>query len=205
MQEPWVEIDGALAPESAVLEYQGKLKNHPYKAMGKNVSIADSVFFAHPELCSFGDNVRIDGFCSFTTKVTIGNNVHIGPFVSVVGGVKSELIMEDYSGLSAGCRIICGSDNYYTDLANPTIPEKFRTNCVYGKVILHKFAIAGTNTVVHPNVEFAEGVCTGSCSLVTKSLDNLWGVYKGIPVQLYRYRHHIAILLAAEEYERGGK
>lgn len=190
MDEYWVEqADGSLAPESALLQMREQEKVHPFHSKGKNVQIAPTVFFAHPELVDIGDNVRIDGFCSFTSAMSIGNFVHIGPFVSVIGGKNSKLIMGEFSGLSAGCRVICGSDDYFESLSNPTIPLMFRPLCTQGFVLLSRHCIAGTNTVIHPNIRFNTGVCTGSCTLVTHDLMEEWMVYKGIPAIPYKKRN----------------
>ncbi|MHB0896064.1 MAG: acyltransferase, partial [Spirochaetales bacterium] len=72
------------------------------KKIGKNVQIAKNVYFRYPEETIIGDNVIIDEFCYFTTSLTIGNNVHIAPMCSVIGGKSSKLIMEDFSGMAAG-------------------------------------------------------------------------------------------------------
>jgi acetyltransferase-like isoleucine patch superfamily enzyme len=197
--EYWVTMpDGSLAPESAF--YQKPCI--AFKHIGKNVQIGSNVFFAHPELVEIGDNVRIDNNCSFTTAVKLGDYVHIGPFISVIGGVNSSLEMDNFSGLSAGCRIICASDDYFNGLTNPTIPEKYRPYIHSGKVKLHKHCIAGTNTVIHPNVKFAEGCCTGSMTLVTKSLEYPWMVYIGVPAKPYKTRNQEAIIQATAIFMR---
>jgi len=191
MDEYWIEqADGSWAPESALIGITG----HPFKSMGRNVQIAPTVFFAHPEEVVIGNNVRIDGFCSFTTSMEIGDYVHIGSFVSVIGGKDSKLVMEDFSGLSAGCRIVCGSDDYFEGMSNPTVPIEYRPKCRHGTVRFSRHCIAGTNTVVHPDVVLAEGACTGSCTLVTKSLLEEWTVYKGCPAVRYKKRDALKIL-----------
>jgi galactoside O-acetyltransferase len=96
-----------------------------FKKIGNNVEIGSNVYFRYPELVEIGDNVIIDEFCYFTTALNIGNYVHIGPHCTSIGGRNSKLIMSDFSGLSAGCRIICGSDDYKNGLTNPNIPNEF--------------------------------------------------------------------------------
>lgn len=152
------------------------------RKIGRNVEIGANVYFRYPELVEIGDNCIIDEFCYFTTALRIGRFVHIGPHCTSIGGRESALVMSDYSGLSAGCRMICGSDDYFTGLTNPNIPAKYRGPVKSGELILGKHAVLGTNTVVHPSVRLGEGAATGSLTLVTKDLEP-WTVYVGIPAR----------------------
>lgn len=172
---------------------------YKFKKIGKNVQIGKNVYFRYPEEVEIGDNVIIDEFCYFTTKLKIGNNVHIAPFCSVIGGKQSELIMEDFSGFSAGVRAICSSDDFVNGpFTNPTIPVKYRPNCKIGKIILKKHSVAGTNTIIFPNVIFEIGSGTGAGTLVNKSLEE-WGIYIGNPCKKVKERNRENILLGEEQ------
>lgn len=106
----------------------------------------------------------------------IGRNVHIFSFCSVIGG--GELIMEDFSGLSAGCRIITGSDDFTGPyLTNPTVPGEF-THVVRGVVTLRRHAVLGTNVIVFPGVTIGEGAAVGAGAIVRKNLEP-WTIYAG--------------------------
>jgi hypothetical protein len=41
-----------------------------------------------------------------STEATIGNYAHIAPYTVIIGGIMSKLVMEDFSGIAAGCKII---------------------------------------------------------------------------------------------------
>jgi hypothetical protein len=56
---------------------------------------------------SIGDHVAIDDFTYVTTSLEIGSYVHIGPLRSIIGGKIGQCSMEDFSGLAAGCRLVC--------------------------------------------------------------------------------------------------
>ena len=130
------------------------------------------------ENIDFGKNIIIDDFVLIYAKekIRIGNYVHIASFSSISGGGK--LIMEDFSGLASGCRIVTGSDDFKDwGFGNPTIANKYR-NTKTGKVKLGKFAIVGANSVVLPDVVIGEGVAIAANSLITKSLEP-WGIYVG--------------------------
>lgn len=161
---------------------------YKFKKIGKNVQIGKHVYFRYPEAVEIGDNVIIDEFCYFTTSLKIGNYIHIAPSCTVIGGKESELIMEDYSGMAAGSRIVCGSDDFKSPFTNPTIPVSFRPGAKAGKVIIRKHAVITTNVVVHPDVTIGEGTVVGSLSLVTKNLEP-WKIYAGNPVRIIMERN----------------
>lgn len=166
-----------------------------FRKVGKNVEIGANVYFRYPDLAELGDNVIIDEFCYFTTTVSLGSYVHIGPHCTSVGGRDAKLTMAEFSGLSAGCRIICASDDYFTGLTNPTIPAKFRAPVKSGEVSLGRHAVLGTGTIVHPLVRIGEGAATGSATLVTRNLDP-WTVYLGAPAREKGKRDRDRILQA---------
>lgn len=166
---------------------------YKFKRIGKNVSIGENVYFRYPELVEIGDNVIIDEFCYFTTSLLIGDFVHIAPHCTCIGGKNSKLIMSDFSGLSAGCRIICASDDYLTGLTNPNIPQEYRRTAKTGEIFIGKHAVLGTNTVVHPLVRINEGAATGSLTLVTKDLEP-WSIYIGSPARKLKDRKKDNIL-----------
>jgi galactoside O-acetyltransferase len=171
---------------------------------GKDVRIASSVAIRHPELVSIGSHVAIDDFCYITTSLEVGDYVHIGPFCSIVGGKGAQCTLRDFAGLSAGCRIICASDDYLgSGLTNPMVPVPFRAQVHVGNVVIEKHAVLGTNCVVHPGVTIGEGTALGSCSLVTKSLDS-WHVYVGIPARAVRVRERAKILAMELSLRREG-
>jgi len=167
---------------------------YKFKKIGNNVQIGRNVFFRYPDQVEIDDNVIIDEFCYFTTKVKLGSYIHISPHCTVIGGKKSEFIMEDFTGLSAGCRIVCGTDDYLGDgLTNPTIPEKYHASVTFSKVVLKKHSLLGTGCVVHPGVVIGEGAAIGSMSLVTKNIEP-WSVCIGIPAKKIKTRSSETIL-----------
>ena len=165
--------------------------------IGIDVRISPLAHIVHPELVVTGDHVAIDPFVIVTTALELGSYVHIAPHCSIIGGAKSKLVMKDFSGFAAGCRIACASDDYKGEgLINPTIPIQYRT-VVHTTVMLEKYATLGTNVVVHPGVTIGEGAVVGSCSLVTKDLEP-WGIYVGIPAKKIGERRKDKVMQYAE-------
>ncbi len=164
------------------------------KHCGTDVRIADSAVIKNPELVSLGNHVAIDDFCYITTALEVGDYVHLGPYSSIIGGKQALCVMKDFSGLSAGCRIVCGSDDYLgSGLTNPTIPAPYRGDVHVAPVVLEKHALLGTNCVIHPGVTVGEGAAIGSCSLITKDLAP-WQIYVGVPARMTRARNRERIL-----------
>lgn len=86
--------------------------------------------------------------------------------------------MEEFSGLSSGCRIVTGSDDFRDwGFGNPTAADEFR-NLETAPVSLGRFSVVGANSVVLPGVTIGEGVSVAANSLVTKDLQP-WGIYLG--------------------------
>ena len=123
-----------------------------------------------------GLNSQIDDFCFINAgdKCVIGRNVHIASFTSIVGG--GECYIDDFAGLSAGCRLITASDDFTGSyLTNPTVPAEY-TNVTKGVIKIGKHAIIGTNSVIFPNVTIGEGCAVGAGAIIRKNLKS-WTVY----------------------------
>jgi acetyltransferase-like isoleucine patch superfamily enzyme len=157
-----------------------------FKHLGRNVKISRLASIHRPEEISVGDNSRIDDFCAISGKITIGRNVHIAVHCSMVAS-EDELTLGDFSGLAFGCRLFTSSDDYSgRSLTNPTIPSQYKS-IKNGAIMLGKHVIVGTNSVVFPGVDIAEGCSVGAMTLVTKSTLP-WGIYAGNPAQRIKER-----------------
>ncbi len=126
-----------------------------------------------------GHHSQIDDFVFINTglECRLGRFVHIASFCSIIGGGR--FIMEDFSGLSAGCRVITGSDDFTGGhMTNPTVPADF-THVRTGMVRICKHAVVGTNAVLFPGVVVGEGASVGAGCIVRKSLEP-WTIYAGV-------------------------
>ena len=131
---------------------------------------------------TMGARSQIDDFAFVNAGLLcrIGRFVHIASFVSVIGG--GSFIIDDFSGLSAGCRVITGTDDYIGPfLTNPTVPREF-TNRQVSHVTIGKYVVVGTNAVLFPGVTLGEGVAVAACAVVRRDLAP-WGVYAGDPIR----------------------
>jgi galactoside O-acetyltransferase len=136
--------------------------------VGKNPSIDRSVIFFDPERIVIGHNVRIDCWSILSAGqegISIGRNVHIGASSFVFGG-GGQVILSDFSGLSARVSLFTATDDYSEGyLTNPTVPEDYK-KIRRGPIILGPHALIGTGSVVLPGVRLARGCSVGAMSLV---------------------------------------
>ena len=165
------------------------LRGFGIKSVGVNVRIARNCTISGLENISIGSNVRIDGYCSIFAGgdgwLEIGSFVHIGGYAVLCCGAG--IRMEDFSGISQGVRIYCGTDDYTgKTLTNPTVPKKY-LGITSGTVTLKRHVIVGSGSVILPRVTIGEGSSVGALSLVTKSLPE-WGVYFGCPARRIKAR-----------------
>ena len=102
-----------------------------------------------------GDHVAIDKGFYCTTQLDIGDYVHIGPYVGVIGGPQSSLVMEDFSFMAIGTKVVAGSDDYSaSNLMGPLIPEKFK-KLILTTVRFEKFSGCGANCTILPGITLA--------------------------------------------------
>lgn len=166
------------------MQYKYKL----FKNCGKETFISRNVEIRRPHLISIGNHAAIDSGFYCTIKADIGDYVHIGPYVSIVGGIDGYLKMGNFSTIAAGCRLICVSDEHLGEgLVGPTIPKKYQDRHIIAPIIFESFASIATNVVVFPGVTLGEGSVVGACSLVTKSTKP-WTIYRGIPAKPIKQR-----------------
>jgi len=155
--------------------------------VGDDFYIHEDVVLKQKENSVFGNHVAIDKGFYCTTQINVGDYVHISPYCTVLGGKSGHFIMEDFTGLSAGCRIVCCGDDYSSGhLMNPTVPKRYR-KVKTSKVVMKKFSCLGTNCVVLPGVTISEGTVVGANSLVTKTTEP-WTVYVGNPAKPIKKR-----------------
>jgi acetyltransferase-like isoleucine patch superfamily enzyme len=171
-----------------------------FARIGDDVRFGMSVEIRRPQLVSVGSHVAIDSGAYITTAADIGDYVHIGPYVTVIGGPGARLVMRNFTNFAAGCRVICGSDRFMGEgLIGPaSLPDEFKDKMKRAPVVLEDFANVGTNAVIMPGVTLAQGTVIGACSLVTASTEP-WTVYTGIPAKPRKSRPWKTMVHHAEQ------
>lgn len=158
------------------------------KKYGSDVFISTNVEIRRPHLVEIGNHVAIDTGFYCTTAFNIKDYIHIGPYVTIIGGPTGECYMGNFTTIAAGSRIICGSDKHLGDgLIGPTIPNEYRDDVTVAPVIFEDFASVGTNVIVNPGVILAQGSVIGANSFVTKNTEP-WTIYIGNPAKPVKLR-----------------
>ncbi len=167
------------------------------KKQGIDLFIHETAVIKQPKLLEVGDHVAIDVGVYLSTESVIGDYVHIAPYVCVIGGSNSKLVMGRFSGISAGSKIICGSDDFTKDMMNPQIPLEYKET-KFTTITIEDFACVGVNCVVMPGVTMAEGSILGANSLLTKDTEP-WTIYVGSPAKPVKIRDKSNILEYAKK------
>ena len=144
-----------------------------------------------------GSHIAVDTGFYCTTAAMLGDYIHIGPYVTIIGGATALLRMAGFNTIGAGSRILCASDEFLGAGLAGIAPAQFRDTVHVEPVSFETFASLGTNVVVHPGVTLAEGCVIGSCSLVTKSTEP-WTLYRGIPARPWKKRPSKKMIEAAK-------
>jgi acetyltransferase-like isoleucine patch superfamily enzyme len=163
------------------------VSNLEYKSLGDDVFIHDLAIIKHPPLSIIGSHNAIDNGVTISTELIMGDYIHIAPYVVVIGGKKSKLVLNDFSFVASGTKIVCGSEDYTgAGLVGPTIPEEYR-KLTYSTVTFEKYAGCGVNCSIMPGVTLAEGSILGANSLLTKDTEP-WTIYVGSPAKPVKIR-----------------
>ncbi len=164
-----------------------------FNKKGEDVFISPQALIKRPELCELGSHIAIDNGVTISTSLVMGDYIHISPFVVVIGGAKSKLILEDFSFLASGTKVVCGSEDYVDGgLVGPVIPEEYRV-LNYTTVTFKRFSGCGVNCSILPGVTVGEGAVIGAGSVLTKDAEP-WTVYVGSPARPVKVRKREKIL-----------
>jgi galactoside O-acetyltransferase len=151
-------------------------------SLGAHVVLHPACVFIQPERLHVGHHVIVSEFTWIHAGRTtvIGSFVHLANHTSIAGG--GVCVLEDFAGLSAGARIVTGSELVHGEgLTNPTIPSAYRA-VRRSFVHLGRHAFLGTNAVVHPGVRVGEGAVVGSGAVVTHDVEP-WTIVAGVPAR----------------------
>lgn len=152
---------------------------------GKDIVIDNDVLVKQ-EVNINGSHVAIDKGFYCTTNANIGSYVHIGPYVTIIGGKQSNFKAAGFNNIMAGARIICGSDRFDdSGLFGSMIPEELKGAQIIKPVIMEEFSNIGTNAIVLPGSILRKGVLLTAGSLLIGDTEE-WGVYKGNPAVLVK-------------------
>lgn len=152
------------------------------KEIGGNVRIYQPVALISPENLVLKNHIIISEFAYLAAGLGtwIGNHIHIAAHSSISGG--GYCVMEDFSGIAAGARLITGSANVGGfNMTSPTLPGEFQ-DVERSYIHMAKHSAIFTNAVVYPGVTIGEGAIVAVGSVVKDNLEP-WTIYAGNPAK----------------------
>jgi acetyltransferase-like isoleucine patch superfamily enzyme len=169
------------------------------RSAGSDVYIHKIVEIRNPGMITIGSHVAIDFGFFITTGANIGDYIHIGPYVSAIGGANAFLELESLCSVAAGVRFIClGDEHLGKGIVGALVPKEYQDHRIGGKIVVEKFAALGTNAVVMPGLIVREGSVVGANSLLRESTEP-WTIYAGSPAKPIGKRSKDTISAYAKE------
>jgi acetyltransferase-like isoleucine patch superfamily enzyme len=151
---------------------------------------------------TIGSHIAIDKGFYCTVNTTLGNYIHISPYVTIIGGKDSYFVAEGFNNIMAGARIICGSDRFDdSGLFGAMIPKQYKGSQIIKPVIMEELSNIGTNAIVLPGSILRKGVLLSAGSLLMGDTEE-WGVYKGNPAKLVKKINPNKILELLEKLKK---
>ena len=155
------------------------------KITGEDVYMDSDILIKQDNIIE-GSHVAIDKGFYCTNTISIGNYVHIGPYVTIIGGKGSYFTAKGFNNIMAGARIVCGSDRFDdSGLFGAMIPKEFKGTQIIEPVIMEEFSNIGTNAMVMAGSRLRKGVLLTAGSLLIGDTEE-WGIYKGNPAILIK-------------------
>jgi acetyltransferase-like isoleucine patch superfamily enzyme len=167
--------------------------------------ISQNIRLRYPETLLVGEGSIIDDFCYVASRLEIGRFTHVANGCSFGGGGRERLCkIGDFSSLSAGVKVWCGSDDFARDLVSlyPPEIESFKENFIAGDVIFENMNAVGANSVIMPKNIIPEGTVIGALSFVPVDFPfERWMVYAGNPLRKIRPRDRDSVLRQRDIFE----
>ena len=105
--------------------------------LGEDVIIDNHVNIVRPDDVSIGNHVAIDFGFHCTVKIALGDYIHIGPHVSMIGGRTAIFEAQGFNNIMAGARIVCGSDRFDdSGLFGALIPDEYKGRQIIKPVVM---------------------------------------------------------------------
>lgn len=134
----------------------------------------------------YGDNVRIDRGFHCTVNMTLGDYIHISPYVVIIGGNQSHFLAMGFNNIMTGAKIICASDRFDgSGLFGSLIPQEYKGTLINKPVIMDWFSNIGAGAIVLPGSHLRMGVLLTAGSRLMGDTEE-WGVYDGSPAVIVR-------------------
>lgn len=165
---------------------RAELVDMGFKTLGENVFIDKRTPIDFPHKISLGNNIKIGSFCILSGDIVLKDNVRIASYV-FLSGSSVGIEVGNYVCIASGTKVLTGSDDYSGEFHSCPWLDDSLTRPEYKKICIHDHAIIGTNSVLLPGAEIAEGVAVGALSLI-KTKTQPYKIYAGVPAAVIKDR-----------------
>ena len=156
-------------------EYGGKLKT-----IGRNCSIAKTVYIEQPELVVLGDNVQLMQGVYLQPSghhIRIGPDSHCAPYCVLYGPLTIG------SQCAIAAHVVCaGVGHTYSN-----VDEPFISGAIAKEIIIEDNVWIGANAVIIQGVRVGAGSIIGAGAVVTRNVEP-YSVVCGVPGRVVRNR-----------------
>jgi len=178
-------------------EYE--LKELNFLSLGENVNISKTTQLHNTERISIGSNVRIDNFCTIVpsdnARIIIGNYVQICAYNFFNG--QADIIVEDYCSIGNFNQFFSSMDDFSGEhLTGAVVPRKL-IGTFSKEIIIKKHALIAPSCIILPGVTLGIGTAIGAHSLVKESTQE-FSIYAGVPAKFIKTRSRKLLELERE-------
>jgi len=166
-----------------------ELKELGFKNFGSNVMIAKNCHIVRPDLITLGSDVKIHPFCSLVSyegsQIIIGDSIHIGGY-SILFALKTITIGSNCS-ISTHVKIFTATEDFSgNSLLGTNISPSHRI-ANERPVLINSHCGIGSGSLILPGGSLALGAVLGANSML-KSETKKWSIYAGNPAKFIKNR-----------------
>lgn len=168
---------------------RNELLDMGFESLGENVNISKTTQLYNTGRISIGNNVRIDNFCTIVPsgngRIIIGNYIQICAYNFMNG--LADIVIEDYCSIGNFNQFFSSMDDFSGEHMSGAVVPRRLIGTSSDKIIIGKHSLIAPNCIILPGVHLATGTAIGAFSLVKESTKE-FSLYAGIPAKFIKPR-----------------